>query len=71
MLASSEPAMDDKERLLVALADKGETPSEIAAFASRFRELARNPDLDEFSKAAIDVCGTGGDKSGSFKLKCP
>ena len=68
LLASSEPAMDDKERLLVALADKGETPSEIAAFASRFRELARNPDLDEFSKAAIDVCGTGGDKSGSFNV---
>ncbi|MFP6901659.1 MAG: anthranilate phosphoribosyltransferase [Opitutales bacterium] len=68
LLASPEPPTDDKERLLVALADKGETPSEIAAFASRFRELARDPGLGELAESAIDVCGTGGDKSGSFNI---
>ena len=68
LLTASEPASEDKERFLVALADKGESPSEIAAFASRFRELARDPEVSEFADGAIDVCGTGGDKSGSFNV---
>ena len=68
LLAAPEPSQKDKERFLVSLADKGESPREIAAFASRFRELARNPEVDEFAHSAIDVCGTGGDKSGSFNV---
>ena len=68
LLTASEPASGDKERFLVALADKGESPSEIAAFASRFRELARDPEVSGFADSAIDVCGTGGDKSGSFNI---
>ena len=68
LLASSTPSSEDKGRLLVALADKGEAPAEIAAFATRFRELARDPGLDDLAADAIDVCGTGGDKSGSFNV---
>lgn len=68
LLASPDPDAVDKERFLLALADKGESPKEVAAFASRFRELARDPGLSSLAKAAIDVCGTGGDKSGSFNI---
>ena len=68
LLTSPEPSPEDKERLLVALADKGESPKEIASFASQFRELARDPEVGEFARSAIDVCGTGGDKSGSFNV---
>ena len=68
LLASPDPNVEEKERFLLALADKGESPEEVAAFASRFRNLARNPGLDAIAEAAIDVCGTGGDKSGSFNI---
>ncbi len=68
LLASPDPDAVDKERFLLALADKGESPEEVAAFASRFRELAKDPGLGCLAKAAIDVCGTGGDKSGSFNI---
>ena len=68
LLASPDPDPMDKERFLLALADKGESPEEVAAFAFRFRELARDPGLGSLAKAAIDVCGTGGDKSGSFNI---
>ncbi len=68
LLTSSEPSGEDKERILVALAEKGESSREIAAFAARFRELARDPGVGELADSAIDVCGTGGDKSGSFNV---
>lgn len=68
LLASPEPHPADKERFLLALADKGETAAEIAALAARFRELARDPGLEDLARGAIDVCGTGGDHSGSFNV---
>jgi anthranilate phosphoribosyltransferase len=68
LLTGSGPLPQEKERLLVALAEKGESPTEIASFASRFRDLARNPDVGDLADSAIDVCGTGGDKSGSFNI---
>ena len=68
LLASPESPSEHKERFLLALADKGETPGEITAFATRFRELACDPGLGDLAEGAIDVCGTGGDKSGSFNI---
>lgn len=68
--ALAEPAVPQaaKEGFLEALSRRGETPGEIAAFAEAFRELARNPGLEAWAPVAIDVCGTGGDKSGSFNI---
>ena len=43
-------------------------PDETAAFINYFRELARDPELHEFSDQAIDLCGTGGDRAGSFNI---
>ncbi|RME72181.1 MAG: anthranilate phosphoribosyltransferase [Verrucomicrobia bacterium] len=67
-LAGSDAAPTAKEIFLESLARRGETPGEIAGFAVAFRELARDPGLGEWAPRAIDVCGTGGDKSGSFNI---
>ncbi len=57
-----------KENFLSALSLKEESPLEIASFVKSFRKLSRNPNLDQFSNNAIDLCGTGGDKAGSFNI---
>ena len=52
--------------LLMALALKGERPSEIVGFAKAMREHAvqlSTPMTDVF-----DTCGTGGDRSGTFNI---
>lgn len=51
--------------LLMGLRLKGETPEEIAGFVKSLREMSIKVPNE---KLAIDVCGTGGDKSGSFNV---
>ncbi len=51
---------------LVALKAKGETPSEVAGFAKAMRNNCIKIECDD--ENAIDVCGTGGDNSGSFNI---
>jgi anthranilate phosphoribosyltransferase len=53
--------------LLVALRAKGITPEELRGFALGMRSLARRPHIEPGS-AAVDIVGTGGDKSGSFNI---
>ncbi len=67
-LASAEVGATEKAAFLIALADKGETGAEIAGFAGCFRGMARASPLDRWSDEGIDVCGTGGDKSGTFNI---
>ncbi len=59
-----------KAGFLLALADKGETTDEIAAFADELRELSVTPPLDAETRARdiLDVCGTGGDQLGTFNI---
>ncbi len=59
-----------KERLLEALALKGETPAEIAGFVEAFLEQAVDPQLEliELAGATLDVCGTGGDQLDLFNV---
>ena len=51
---------------LTALRMKGETASEISAFASVMRELALkiHPNVEK----CVDVCGTGGDALNTFNI---
>jgi anthranilate phosphoribosyltransferase len=51
---------------LIALKKKGETPSEVAGFAKAMHEKGIKINCDD--KNVIDVCGTGGDNSGSFNI---
>ena len=67
-LVSADVEAAEKAAFLIALADKGETGSEIAGFAACFRSMARPSPLDRWAADGIDVCGTGGDKSGTFNI---
>src|SRR5688572_3781468 len=67
-----DPAAPDekKERLLEALAVKGETPGEIAGFVEAFLQQAVDPRLGmlELEGPTLDVCGTGGDQLDLFNV---
>ena len=52
--------------ILAALRAKGETPEEVRGFARAMRDLATDPQVDV--TGAVDVVGTGGDRSGSLNL---
>ncbi|WOO39822.1 anthranilate phosphoribosyltransferase [Rubellicoccus peritrichatus] len=66
-LADASVPGEHKKAILLALAEKGEVADEVAAFASVFQDLATNPGLSG-TEGAIDVVGTGGDRSGSFNI---
>ena len=52
--------------LLIALKSKGESPAEIAGFAKAMRGKSVKVETDTAN--LIDVCGTGGDDSGTFNI---
>jgi anthranilate phosphoribosyltransferase len=59
-----------KAAFLSALAQKGETPGEIAAFARALRDKSIQPPLDAGIRAReiLDVVGTGGDRLSTFNI---
>ncbi len=67
-LASAEVGDEPKAAFLTALAVKGETAAEVAAFATEFRARAVNPGVEAWAAEAIDVVGTGGDHAGGFNI---
>lgn len=69
-LTNETLAVPVKADFLIALARKGETPAEIAAFATELRQLSIQPPLDAAtrSREILDVCGTGGDHLGTFNI---
>lgn len=67
-LGSPDQPDEPKAAFLLALADKGETPAEIAGFARAFRSLAVDPGVGSLASRAIDIVGTGGDHAGGFNI---
>lgn len=67
-LAAEDVSAEAKSDFLIALADKGETAAEIAAFAQAFRAKAIDPGVQDYAAEAIDIVGTGGDHSGGFNI---
>jgi anthranilate phosphoribosyltransferase len=60
-----------KAGFLTALAHKGETPGEIAAFVRALRDKCIQPPIDPAWRSAreiLDVVGTGGDRLGTFNI---
>lgn len=53
--------------VLAALRAKGAVADEVRGFAEAMRRLARRPDIPA-SVRAIDIVGTGGDRSGSLNI---
>jgi anthranilate phosphoribosyltransferase len=70
LLASPSDHPQPKAGFLTALARRGETPAEIAAFARELRTLSITPDIPQSTRALgiIDVCGTGGDHQNTFNI---
>ena len=61
----------DKADFLIALAEKGETPEEIAAFADALREKSVALPIEKNwreSREILDLVGTGGDRLGTFNI---
>ncbi len=69
-LAAENVAANLKADFLTALAQKGETPGEIAAFARALRDKSIAPPLDAEtrSREILDVVGTGGDRLSTFNI---
>jgi anthranilate phosphoribosyltransferase len=67
-LAGDRHTDEVKAGFLSALSAKGETSSEVAAFAQAFRELALDPGMQEWAPRAVDIVGTGGDHAGGFNV---
>ena len=69
-LADEKVSANVKADFLAALAKKGETPEEIAAFARALRDKSIVPPLDAETRAReiLDVVGTGGDRLGTFNI---
>ena len=67
-LAAADSGDDTKAAFLTALATKGETTAEVAAFATAFRSRAVNPGVEAWAPRAIDIVGTGGDHAGGFNI---
>lgn len=70
LLASPNATPEAKADFLTALANKGETTSELAAFASELRKRSIAVPLAPETRAGVilDVCGTGGDRLNTFNI---
>ncbi|MGZ4973228.1 MAG: anthranilate phosphoribosyltransferase, partial [Limisphaerales bacterium] len=69
-IVGDKTSIASKAEFLTALAQKGETPAEIAAFAEALRELSIQPPIDAHTRSLeiLDVCGTGGDRLNTFNI---
>lgn len=68
LLTRGDIAPAEKKAFLTALHEKGETVTEISAFARVFRGLALDPQLTDVAPEAIDIVGTGGSGSKGFNV---
>jgi len=68
-LFNNQMSSDEARAFLIELYQKGESGEDIAIAASVMREHSiKIPLSDELREKAIDIVGTGGDKSGSFNI---
>ncbi len=69
-LVDEQASAEAKAGLLAALAQKGETIDEIAAFARGLREYSLQPPVDTVTRGRgiLDVVGTGGDRLNTFNI---
>lgn len=65
-IMSGETNNSQLASILTALKMKGESPEEIAGFAKCMRQKSVKIKCED--KNVIDVCGTGGDNSGTFNI---
>ena len=68
-LFNNEMSFQEGQEFLIELYNKGESAEEIATASSIMRQYSiKLPISKELQDSAIDIVGTGGDKSGSFNI---
>lgn len=66
LIISGEVGDEQIAAFLTAMRSKGETTNELTAFVRVMRNSAIKPEL--VTTGAVDLCGTGGDCSGTFNI---
>jgi len=66
MIISGDLSNEEVAAFLIGMRSKGETIEELTAFVEVMREAAVQPKVDV--EGAVDLCGTGGDNSGTFNI---
>lgn len=65
-IIKGEVGVEQTTAFLIAMRAKGETIEELTTFVRVMRDAAISPEVDV--KGAVDLCGTGGDNSGTFNI---
>lgn len=65
-IIEGEVGVEQTTAFLIAMRAKGETIEELTTFVRVMRNAAISPDVDV--EGAVDLCGTGGDNSGTFNI---
>lgn len=66
MILKGDVSNEETAAFLMGMRAKGETVSELTAFVKEMRQAAVKVEVD--TSGAVDLCGTGGDKSGTFNI---
>jgi len=66
MILNGSVSGEEVAALLMGMRTKGETTTELTGFVKEMRNAAIKVEVD--IKNAVDLCGTGGDKSGTFNI---
>jgi anthranilate phosphoribosyltransferase len=66
LIISGEVEDEQIAAFLTAMRSKGETTKELTAFVKVMRDAALKPQVE--TTGAVDLCGTGGDCSGTFNI---
>lgn len=65
-IISGDISNEEIAAFLFGMRAKGETTEELTSFVRVMRQAAIRPDVD--IQGAVDLCGTGGDNSGTFNI---
>lgn len=66
MILSGNVSNEEVAGFLIGMRSKGETTSELTGFVKEMRNASVYVNVDTTN--AVDLCGTGGDKSGTFNI---
>ncbi len=66
LILEGKVSSEEVAAFLMGMRSKGETTQELTGFVKEMRKAAIQVEVD--TKGAVDLCGTGGDKSGTFNI---
>jgi len=66
LILGGKVSSEEIAAFLMGMRSKGETISELTGFVKQMRDAAIRVEVD--ANGAVDLCGTGGDKSGTFNI---